>query len=238
MTTDLTIQTVARLLYKKFFLLIIFGAFGLMLSSLYIINSDKEYISYFMFKVNYPVKEEVLELLEEKFRDEDIFSKWALEKNPKIISYDEFKSEMNVKSLSFYKERKNLKVDKKSNFFSVVFKDIEAPAEYLSYLNFLNDELSKNYINRLNKEKDQIESTYEKLIGDGVNIAENYFMQITEINQKIDNLSNQRILRIYPPTYPSQTYPSNNLLMILSFLIGFLIGLFYIFWNFSKHSKN
>ena len=203
MTTDLTIQTVARLLYKKFFLLIIFGAFGLMLSSLYIINSDKEYISYFMFKVNYPVKEEVLELLEEKFRDEDIFSKWALEKNPKIISYDEFKSEMNVKSLSFYKERKNLKVDKKSNFFYrlLVKKNLERSymeSFYSDEFKFENVKLFKRVksINNLEKYSHIIynyssKKTVQKLKKQIKNTKSPKIINISNIKNKIfGNLSN------------------------------------------------
>lgn len=168
-----------------------------------------------------------------KFYDKATFNLW-LSNNPETtIQYEEFSNTEIVEGFILSKNEENRlalfdsEKNKKRSISFVLVKSNELSQlnDFYSYAQYINTLLSEQYIQRSKHESVLIENKFKEFPSAANSIINNLLV----IDRYIDSASRgARILYIARPTMPEKISPKPALILVVSVILGGIIGVFYV----------
>lgn len=214
-----------------------------LLSTLYILLKEPEHESRLFYKADsmppfyesadhrIPMKD-----FEKLFHSKSLFDKWKkLNKNSKLV-YSDFSKSEKVDGILVSRHEDNRvalldKEKKDSELYTYILVRSDKLVlldDFYNYANYINNVLTSEYILR---SKEEIE-IIDKRFNDFSSTTDIITSKLLAIDRYIVAAkSGANVLIFSRPEYPVQVWPKINLLFAISFVLGFMLGIIYIFFS-------
>ena len=242
---DITVADFFHVIWtgRKAITLFIFGA--LIIGGSYIFLKDPYYESTASFSINlvpptqnYEIKKNKIKIDIDKIKydfenilySKNIFNEWKDFNKNASISYDDFTNTIKIDDILFTKEDDEKLIEFVStrigkNYFIIKSGNILHLNDYHSYLEYINDSLTQKYLTIVKAELRMLENLDNK-----DNYKTEAYVQYVLLNEKFITSVTQgeRVFSINRPSAPIMKSPNVKLIIILSILLGGLIGSIYV----------
>lgn len=209
----------------------IFVILSVLSGSAYIFSSAHVYESKISIGINtnssfYDLKS-VSKDFKKKFYSQPIFEEWKRD-NPTSISFADFSL---VREFNGYpmanKQRLATFVRKKktNSYISVNSLKLSVLNDFYKYANYINNSMIEDYTIKAEQELKLIEKRYKKILTSNKNIIN----KVLDMDRYIFDINKEgKVFEIYPPTHPEQIKPKSFRIIVISFLLGLIIGSAYV----------
>ena len=168
--------------------------------------------------------------LDKNFYLKSNFLNWKKNNKKTLLTYDKFSNTENVNGFSVTRPassqlaiiKKNMQND---YFIQINSGDVSILRDLFKYTHYINDIMLKDYINRAKDERKHMEIRFKALsLSDGSIIEE-----FLSIDRFIVNASKgAQVFTIKNPSKPQKTSPRPKLILIISVLLGGMVGVMYV----------
>tara|TARA_B100000035_G_scaffold97522_1_gene82754 strand:- start:567 stop:1076 length:510 start_codon:yes stop_codon:yes gene_type:complete len=156
-----------------------------------------------------------------------MFEEWKKD-NPTVVSFDDFSK---VRDIDGY-PMKNIERlasfvrNKKTRSYIVVnSSDLSILNDFFKYANYINDSMIEDYTIKANEELKLIQKRYKKILTSNKNIID----KVLDTDRYIKDIKKEgKVFEIDPPTLPEQVKPKSFRILVISFILGLVLGCFYV----------
>ncbi len=222
-------------------LIFIFVTLAVFIGSIYIFSSTPVYESKIHIGINttssfYNLKTAPKDF-KKKFYSESVFEAWKKD-NPTLINFKDFSK---VREIDGYPmrniERLATFVRKKKgrSHISVNSLELSVLNDFYKYANHINDSMIEDYTAKAKQELKLIEKRYKKILTSNKNIID----KVLDMDRYISDINKEgKIFEIDPPTSPKQIKPKITRILIISLVLGLIIGSSYVLVQASYRKRN
>ena len=227
--TEIEIFDLLKIVLRRKYLFIISLIFGLLLGYLFMLVSGTEYHS----RLNYSIdtappfysEKKIFSDFDQYFFSNTNFDLWKKDNQRTSINFDLFSNKKIIEGFELSKEiDENLVLVNMSQII-IKTKSLDILDDFYSYVNFVNFLLKQKYIDRANDELQIIKTRlYESTK------SENILKNILEIDRLLADVEKgSQIFYIKRPTYPEEVSANIFQVIVISSVLGGVIGLIIIF---------
>ena len=172
----------------------------------------------------------VLADLDKNFYLKSNFLNWKKNNKKTLLTYDKLSNTENVNGFSVTRHESLqlaiIKKDVKNNIFIQINSgDFSILSDLFKYTHYINDVMLKDYINRANYERKHMEIRFKDLSLSKSNNIDVFL----SIDRFIMNASKgAQVFTIKNPSKPQKTSPRSKQILILSVLLGGMVGVMYV----------
>lgn len=246
---DIDIIGVIEAIWRNKLLMAVTVFLSLIIGIVFLNITEKKYVSKIIFTVGIfpPGYNEVMVVndFQRMFSSEELFKKYKIN-NKTILKFSDFNNTNIVDGYVFSTNRGkklvNFDIDIRDKYIFgdpvmlIKSNNLQLLNEIYKYSGFINDTMKKTYNIRIANEIDRLATTTAPQ-----SIQERGLSSLTVLRNYMEMVNDGNILYIYPPNLPNKVYPSTRLILSLSALIGFLIGLAAMvlrYYTFNRDSKS
>jgi LPS O-antigen subunit length determinant protein (WzzB/FepE family) len=162
-----------------------------------------------------------------KFYSESVFKEWKKE-NPTSISFEDFSivreidgyPMKNTKRLATFERKK-----KTPSYISINSLELSVLNDFYKYSNYINNSMIEDYTIKAKQELKLIEKRYKKILTSNKNIID----KVLDMDRYISDINKEgKVFEIDPPSVPKQVQPKSSRILVISFLLGLIIGSSYV----------
>ena len=170
---------------------------------------------------------------EKLFHSRSLFDKWKkLNKSSKLV-YSDFSESQEVGGILVSKHEDNrtalLEKDKKIGAYILIRSDqLVLLDDFFNYANYINNMLTSEYILRAKEEIKIIDKRFNDF-SSTTDIITSKLLAIDRYIVEAENGAN--VLMLSHPEYPFKVWPRTQLLLAISFVLGLMLGIIYIFFS-------
>ena len=162
-----------------------------------------------------------------KFYSKSMFDEWKKE-NPTSIVFEDFS---NVKYINGYAMKNTDRVatfirkKKTRSYISIDSVELSILNDFYKYTNYINDRMIDDYTVKAQQELVRIEKRYKKILTSNKNIID----KVLDVDRYISDINREgQVFEIDPPTAPEKIRPKSSRILVISFLLGLIIGSSYV----------
>ena len=212
-------------------LIFIFVILAVFFGSMYILFSTPVYESKIFIGINttssfYNLKTAPKDF-KKKFYSESIFEEWKKD-NPTLINFKDFSI---VREIDGYPMKNIVRIasfvrkKKTRSHISVYSTELSVLNDFYKYANHINDSMIEDYTAKAKQELKLIKKRYKKILTSNKNIID----KVLDMDRYINDINNgDKVFEIDPPTPPKEIKPKTSRILIISFVLGLIIGSFYV----------
>jgi len=185
-------------------------------------------------------KEERISMdFEKLFYNENIFIDWKSSNEKSILTLKNISPTQKIGNVLFSKpERKRTVLhsedDEIGPYIIVRSKERRFLDDVFKYAHHVNSELTRDYILRA---KDEIKIMYKRF-NDPRATTESLTEELLAVDRfLVEAEKGNKVLLLSHPSFPEQISPRTNLILVISFLLGLLIAIIYIFFRDGYRSR-
>jgi capsular polysaccharide biosynthesis protein len=170
---------------------------------------------------------------EKLFYNKKIFSDWKSANENSALMFNDISAIQNAGNVFLSKpERKRTVLHAEDDQFGpyilVRSNKTKLLDEIFKYANYVNDELSIQYITRA---EDEIKIMYKRF-NDPSATTDTLTEDILAVDRfLVEAKKGNKVLLLTHPSFPELISPRTNLILVISFLLGFMIAIIYIFFR-------
>lgn len=243
---DIDLFVLVEQLWESKLTIIFFAIAALFMSGLYSIASIKHYESRVTISPDtippFYTSEKSLNDFERLFYDVSYFDNWKQANKVTSVEFENFSGEQVVDGITVVKnEGQRLAVVKISSTTSaeliVKSDDLSVLNDFFEYAEYVNSELQKHYVSRARAEMEIYEARFNDLKSSDESIIRN----VLSIDRYIVAAERgAKVLKVNRPTLPKETTASLKFLLVVSVVLGGVLGAVYILvvnaWH--RHVQN
>lgn len=228
---DIDLFKVFETLWAGKQLIFSFVIVSMLLATVYIMSKTPVYESKIHIGINqtssfYDLKTAPKDF-KKKFYSRSMFEEWKKD-NPTMVSFDDFSK---VRDIDGY-PMKNIERlatfvrNKKTRSYIVVNStDLSILNDFFKYANYINDSMIEDYTIKANEELKLIQKRYKKILTSNKNIID----KVLDTDRYIKDIKKEgKVFEIDPPTLPEQVKPKSFRILVISFILGLVLGCFYV----------
>jgi len=228
---DLDLFRVLETLWDGKRLIVTFVILAVLCGSGYILSTTPVYESKIHIGINttssfYDLKTAPKDF-KKKFYSKSIFDEWKKE-NPTSIVFEDFSK---VKDIDGYSMKNNnsiakfIRKKKTRSYISVNSLELSVLNDFYEYTNYINDKMIEDYTAKAKQELVLIEKRYKKILTSNRNIID----KVLDMDRYIMDINKEgKVFEVDPPTDPEQLEPKSFRIIVISFLLGLIIGSSYV----------
>ena len=229
---EISLREIFSEIWNGKWLIILLTILGLTISNFLYTPAKEVYETEILYKKNYSIS--FLLNIKSIFYEERFFNQWKESSKGQIISYQDLSKKFTDEDVIYLKDKNDLEVFFKQSAedgkLIIRSNDEKRIGEYFSYLNFLNDIIKEDILEKLNLKKKLISQSQLNAKLDANHILMNNLdIDYREIVFFEATLENDRILQIDPPQKPKLKNPHRFLVIAFGGLIAFVIGIILVF---------
>lgn len=223
----------------------LFVFIALSLGSLYINLKDPEYESVLIYASDTlpPFdgdQKKIFKDFQKIFYNEDIFNAWKIDNKSSPLNFDFISTTQAIDNIKFSKHEDKRTVihemdDKIGAYILVRSNEKILLDDLFEYANHVNTALTTEYIQRA---KDEINIMYKRF-NDPSATTDTITRDLLEVDRYIvEAEKGDKVLHLMHPTYPEKVSPRTKLVLVISFVLGVMIAIIYIFFRDAYRSRN
>ncbi len=222
-----------------------FVIIALSLGGLFIYLKDSEYESTLIYATDTMPpfdndQRKIFKDFQKIFYSEDIFNAWKRDNKSSPLNFDFISTTQSIDNIKFSKHEDKRTVihdkDDKIGAYILVRSNEEALLDDLfEYANHVNSALTTEYIKRA---KDEINIMYKRF-NDPSATTDSITRELLAVDRYIvEAEKGDKVLLLMHPTYPEKVSPRIKLVLVVSFVLGVMIAIIYIFFRDAYRSRN
>lgn len=210
----------------------------LSIGGVFIFIKDSEYESKLVYASDtlppfYDDQRTALVDFEKLFYNEDVFNDWKRENKNSVLIFNDISISQVIDNIVFSKHKNNRTVihekdDKIGAYILIRSKKIELLDDLFKYSNHVNNALTSEYILRA---RDEINIMYKRF-NDPSATTDSITRDLLAVDRYIvEAEKGDKVLLLMRPSYPERVSPKIKLILVISFVLGVMIAIIYIFFR-------
>lgn len=211
-----------------------------LLASCFIFFQDPKYVSNISYFVNnkppFINNEKILRNFKNIFYSKNEFQKWKNNNKNSTLSFKNVSNIVYINGFKLTKNEENLLIKiSKNNVITINSKSLDKITDVYNYAQFLNNFLKTSYVSRAEQEYKFLQERFNNF---PENVSNSMIDKLLEIDRFIIQMRNgSKIIEFQFPSIPNKISPNIRFTLIISLLIGGIIGISFILIrdSISKH---
>ena len=233
-TDEIDLFDVIEQLWRAKLTILLFCVVAMFLAAIYAITSGKKFESQVNFKIDtippFYAADKTLVDFEKLFYEKVIFDDWKKNQSDTSIEFDQFSAEQIVDGVRVAKTVANRLAalsTRSSNSSVLVIKsnNLAVLNDFFEYSQHVNQLLKADYVSRARSELEIYEARFNDLKASNESVIRNV-LSIDRYIVAAERGAN--VLKISRPTLPSRKSIQLSVILIISLVIGFGVGAFYV----------
>ena len=241
---EINIFGLLQTLWKRKWVIGIFIFIAILSASIFIKMSDPVYESRLKYKLEYNppgyTKDKILIDFKKLFFAENFFERWKKKNSTSSLNYEQINVSKIKDGYLIAKDKDDLFVNflevKGNNYILIKSNNLSLLDDIFNYANFVNITMKSNYVSSIKNELEII----EKRLDDNSLAYSQFLEQVLRIDRfKVAMNNEANILNLERPTMPIKISPKSIPIIIISTVLGGILGAFAVFtYNLiHKHKK-
>jgi len=211
-----------------------FAAIAVLLGSGFLFLKDAQYVSKLRYSMDtippFYDKDQILNNFKKKFYSNSVFKEWKQNNSNTSIVFEDFSTTKMVDGFVFSKgENTSIVkfVSERGKGLFVLIKSNELPLldDIFKYLIHINGLLTDEYVVRAKEELKIINTRFNEFAAASSNII-NSTLSVERYIVSVEKGGS--VLTIYPPSIPRKISPNPSLILLVSLVLGGMVGVFFI----------
>lgn len=221
----------------------IFVLITLSLGTLYIYTKEPEYESKLIYASDtmppFANEIKIFKDFQKIFYNENIFNAWKIDNKSSPLNFDFISTNQAIGNIKFSKHEDKRKVihemDDIGPYILMRSNEKILLDDLFKYANHVNTALTTEYIQRA---RDEINIMYKRF-NDPTFTVDTLTNDLLEVDRYIvEAEKGDKVFLFMHPTYPEQVSPRIKLVLVISFVLGVMIAIIYIFFRDAYRSRN
>ena len=220
--------------------IITFIILSFLISGLYISLKDPLFESKLIYQVDtmppfYETNDQRIPMRDFRklFQSKSLFDGWKKKNSNSRLKYSDFSESQSYEGVMISKHEDNrnalLEKDKKIGAYILIKSDqLMLLDDFYNYASYVNNVLTSEYILRAKEEINIINQRFNDFSAT-TDIITSKLLAIDRYIVEAEGGAN--VLILSRPEYPVQVWPKTQLLLVISFVLGFMLGIIYIFFS-------